>query len=299
MSLLSEKLKAVENELQPITTACQSEARQIMCFVLKCQLIDLVFEANRKLEINEIDAIDGIVRERLNRKPLQYCLGVQNFYGLDFNVNENVLIPRPETEMLVSFILDYCLDQGLNRDSGHDNLKSRKLLDIGTGSGAIVISLAQKLDHFIFVASDISPLAIQVAQENAKIHDVDQKIEWQISDLFASIEETLFDVIVSNPPYIPTHVDDLEPEVLNYEPHLALFGGDDGLDYYRKIIPQARPYLKSGGLLVFEAGHNQTEAIETIFKINQYDHVGHFEDLNGISRFIYGKKQQTEVDNNV
>ena len=279
MQMLNAILLQTEQRLKAITQSWHSESRMILCHVLKCEPIDLVLSKNRILSDLEMENIEEIVSQRLLRKPLQYLLGVQNFYGLDFYVNPNVLIPRPETECLVTFIIEQAV-----KSEG-------KILDIGVGSGAIVVSLAHRLKGYSFVGSDISEEALNVAKSNGEIHGVNERIKWVKSDLFQTLSHEKFDIIVSNPPYIP--VDDaieLEPEVSNCEPHIALFGGDDGLDLYRKIIPGALKYLMPGGILAFEAGHNQHEAIESIFKANGYVEIDHFCDLNGIPRFIHGRK---------
>ena len=278
-----EKLKSVEVLLERVTDAWYYESRAILCHVLKCEPIVLVLDATEPLLDSHSNQIDEIVDKRLARVPLQYCLGYQDFYGLSFKVDENVLIPRPETELLVEFIV--------KRYEG----KSGQLLDIGVGSGAIVVTLAKKLSAFNCIGVDISSQALNIALENAVLNKVDESITLLKSDVFEALSTEKFrgsfDVIVSNPPYIPKgEAKHLEPEVAVYEPALALYGGEDGLDFYRKIIPEAKLYLKVEGLLVFEAGHDQCEAIETLFTQEGYENVGHFEDYHGIPRFIYGRK---------
>ena len=278
-----EKLKSVEAALLDITDSWHTEARMILCHVLNCQPIDLVLDPSKPIYDNDHRLIDSIVQKRLSRMPLQYCIGHQEFYGLTFEVDEHVLIPRPETEILVAFVHQTFAN------------KAGNLLDIGVGSGAIVVTLAQKLDRFKCYGLDISKEALGVAMRNAVHHQVDERITFLHSNLFEALSGDafgdFFDVIVSNPPYIPLEDQKgLEPEVVCHEPALALFGGVDGLDFYRTIIPEARNYLKEHGLLVFEAGHDQCEAIETLFRRHGYKDVGHFTDYHGIPRFIYGKK---------
>jgi len=279
MQTLYEILKRTEAELSTVTDSWHVEARRILCFVLKCEPIDLVFLKSKALSIEDVSQIQKLVALRRIRMPLQYSLGFQNFYGFDFIVNESVLIPRPETECLVAYILDVAKG------------KQGSLLDIGVGSGAIVVSLALKLPDFQFVGLDISQAALDISVMNGEKHEVSDRIRWLKSDLFEALGEAQFDIIVSNPPYIPIgDAPELEPEVLEHEPHLALFGGVDGLDFYRRIIPDALAHLNEGGLLAFEAGHNQCDAIKALFKASGYVAVGHFCDLSGIPRFIYGKK---------
>lgn len=279
MQTLQEILKMTEAQLSAVTDSWHVESRMIFCHVLKCEPIDLIFLKSKVLTTDEVSQIQELVNQRLSRYPLQYSLGLQNFYGLDFSVDESVLIPRPETECLVTFLIDYAKNQ------------SGKLLDIGVGSGAIVVSLATALPNFECVGIDISDAALKVAAVNGEKHGVSDQIRWIKSDLFEAIKGERFDIIVSNPPYIPLgDVAVLEPEVYVHEPHIALFGGVDGLDLYRRIIPEALEHLNENGLLAFEAGHDQCEAIEALFKTSGYVEVDHFTDLNGIPRFIYGKK---------
>ena len=278
-----EKLKSVEARLEVVTDSWHYESRAILCHVLKCEPINLVLDAMQTLETSQSNQIDDIVRRRLDRVPLQYCLGYQDFYGLSFKVDESVLIPRPETELLVEFI--HRQYEG----------KSGRLLDIGVGSGAIVVTLAKELAEFVCFGVDISSQALNTAMENAKRNGVGDRITLLCSDVFEALSSEsylgFFDVIVSNPPYIPEgEAANLEPEVAVFEPTLALYGGDDGLDFYRRIIPEAKLFLKDEGLLVFEAGHDQCAAIEALFTQAGYENVGHFADYHGIPRFIYGRK---------
>lgn len=200
--------------------------------------------------------------------------------GLDFSVDDTVLIPRPETEVLVEWVLGRI-----------QSIKNPKVLDVGTGSGAIAISIARLNTWTDVYASDISSPALEKAKHNAVLNHVSGKIHFIESNLFVDVTEKDFDLIVSNPPYIPAvDINGMQKEVALYEPHLALFGGEDGLDFYKRIIPEALSFLKDGGTLVFEAGHDQAEAIEAMLVSAGYEDVNHFSDLCGVPRFIYGKK---------
>ena len=286
-----EILRSTEKKLMTISPSYQVEAKALVCHVLNCQPIDLIIEGRQQVDADRIQVLESLIQKRLERVPLQYLLGVQAFYGLDFEVNDQVLIPRPETEVLVSTIIKWV--EAMQSSSGHQH-QMLKILDIGVGSGAIVVALAKSLPDVMFSGSDISEAALHVAKSNAFRHGVDHRITWYHSDLFNEIPRELYDIIVSNPPYIPlSDKETLEPEVRLNEPSQALFGGEDGLDLYRRMIPEAQVYLAEGGLLVFEAGHDQWEAIESLLIRNDYTEVGHFEDLNGIPRFIYGRKALT------
>ena len=216
-------------------------------------------------------------------EPLQYLLGRQNFMGLDFFVNSQVLIPRSDTEVLVEEAIK--ITQGLP--------KPIKILDLCTGSGAIAISLAKYIEDAQIIATDISPEALEVAEKNARHIGVIDKITFYQGDLFEPLagnhSPKTFDLIVSNPPYITTQ----EMEVLSIqvkkEPQLALWGGEDGLDLYRQIIPQAPQYLKEGAFLLVEIGYEQTEAVTQIYKEAGLEAIQVLKDWSGNDRVIKGR----------
>ncbi len=275
-------LNDVVKQLSAITPSAEAEARALMTCALGCDLIDIVIDATKPLTSEETEHLKRLLQRRLKREPLQHILGVQYFCGNAFEVNENVLIPRPETEILVERIVSDCAHrQGLN------------ILDIGTGSGAIAISLAQRLPSAQIVAVDISPKALNVAIKNELKLLQHPRITWLESDLFERVEERHFDVIVSNPPYIPND-EVLEAEVVDFEPHLALFGGIDGLDIYRKMVPMAADYLKPGGMMYVEAGHDQARCVSEIFGLYGFEGIDVFNDLCDIPRFIKASKVKLE-----
>lgn len=211
-----------------------------------------------------------LVDERSGGRPLQYIVGNQEFMGLTFLVNEDVLIPRQDTELLVEKILEIV--------KAVEKRRSFEILDLCCGSGAIAISLAHHLKEntkkFSLVGTDISEKALKTAKENARLNQVEKRIEFIESDLFEEFPlnrkgrgKRLFDIIASNPPYIPSgEIKNLMREVRDHEPLSALDGGIDGLDFYRKIINQSGAHLKSGGLLMLEIGHDQGEAVSEIAK---------------------------------
>ena len=202
--------------------------------------------------------------------------------GLDFYVQEGVLIPRPDTEPLVEELIELC--------RGKENLN---ILDIGTGSGAITISLAKYLNTSKVKSFDISDIALEVGKKNAISNEVDDRVEFIKSDLFSSIENKSiqFDVIVSNPPYIPKmDIETLHIQVKDYEPYTALEGGEDGLDFYRSITEQSRMYLKENGILAYEVGHDQAQDVSEIMKSNGYTKIYTKKDLQGIDRVVIGYK---------
>lgn len=246
--------------------------------------VDYILNQNKVLDPLMVENFGKEVQRRLNREPLQYIHGYQQFRSLDFAVDPSVLIPRPETEMLIDLIID------------HEEKEQAKILDIGTGTGCIAISLLWERKHWEGIALDISVDALDMAKKNVKTHEMEKRLQCIHSDLFSGLGEAhykSFDVIVSNPPYIPDEdLHSLEPEVAQYEPHSALFGGEDGLDFYRRITKESPAYLKEGGQLFYEIGIHQSEAIVNMMEEEGFSHISVVNDLTGIPRFVYGTYQQ-------
>lgn len=227
---------------------------------------DITQDAQKEYEI--------AVQKRADHIPLQYIIGEQEFMGLRFKVNSNVLIPRQDTETLVEQVLKI-VKPGM------------KVLDLCTGSGCVLISVLKNAPELTGMGSDISKTALLVAKENAKLHEVDA--EWVRSDLFDNITET-FDVIMANPPYIPTgEILSLMPEVRDFEPENALDGGADGLDFYRKIAGQVKDYLNPGGYVYMEIGYDQGEAVSELMRNAGFTEVEVIKDLARNDRVVKGK----------
>lgn len=227
--------------------------------------------------------LDKIERLKKN-EPIQYIINHQEFMGLDFFVNEHVLIPQPDTENLVEEVIHLVekLGKGINEEI--------RILDLCTGSGAIAISLAKLLNRKVLIyASDISDEALKVAEENS-IRNM-ANIYFFKSNLFKKISEHYkFDIIVSNPPYIETKNLKNLPEEVKKEPKIALDGGTDGLDFYKEISKEAPKYLFDNGYLAFEIGYNQKESVENILKQYNYKNVYSRKDLSGNDRIVIGQK---------
>lgn len=267
----------LKESLQPITSEWEIESKWMLCHVLDCSVLDLIIYKQQAITEKAYSDLVEMVRRRTQREPIQYILGVHEFMGLPLKVGKGVLIPRQDTESLVEYIIQYVAEQPI------------KILDIGTGSGAIAVSLAHYLKYAEVTTVDISEDALEIARENVRLNGTEDRVTLLKSDLFECVEPRQFDIIVSNPPYISeADLRALEPEVKDHEPELALFGGKDGLDFYRRIIPKAKSYLKPNGLLIFEAGYDQSVKILKLFEENGYNDIGVFSDLRGIPRFIYG-----------
>ncbi len=230
--------------------------------------------ANQDMTISKVDAeeIEEAVEKRINHIPVQHIIGETEFMGLTFKVNDKVLVPRLDTEILVDEVVKYVGDDFV------------KILDMCTGSGCIAITVSDMCDNATVVGSDVSKDAIEVAGKNNEINCTD--VEFVESDLFNNIEG-LFDVIVSNPPYIKTEeIENLMDEVKLHDPRLALDGGESGLDFYKQIIEQSKEYLKTDGKIFFEIGFDQAEEVSSILKENNYHDIVVKKDLSGLDRVV-------------
>lgn len=253
------------------------DAQLILANLLKVDKLYIMTNIDQKISQDiEKNFINDILK-RTKNMPLQYIVGLQEFMGLTFNVNSNVLIPRPDTEILVEEVI-----KKIKPEKNYD------ILDIGTGSGCISISLAKFIENCQIFSVDISSEALKIAKDNAKLNDVEDKIVFLNGDIFEPfISGEKFDIMVSNPPYIETDViETLDANVRDYEPRLALDGGIDGMDYYRRIINQADKYLNSNGLIFFEIGFKQANSTINLLKENGFADINIAKDLAGLDRVI-------------
>lgn len=231
------------------------------------------------LFLNKEEALDEkienelkIINDKINEGyPLQYAIGKWNFYGLDLLVDKRALIPRYETEILVDLIIN-------------DNSNNKKILDIGTGSGAISLALSKNLKDSKVIGVDISKNAIDLANEN-KIKLNINNVEFKESDIFSNIEEK-FDIIVSNPPYINKEDFEKLDNKLYYEPQNALYGGEDGLYFYKKIIKNAKNFLNKNGKIYLEIGYDQKDSISNLLEEYGYKQIKSYKDFNDFDRII-------------
>jgi len=233
-------------------------AEVLLSLELRKTRVELYLSFDQPLGDSEVAQYRALVKRRLNREPLQYITGRQEFWSLEFLVNPSVLVPRPETEILVEEALR--LKQTKQLPQGSDN--QTRILDLGTGSGAIAVSLAKEMEDAAFWATDISAEALAIARENAERHAVFGKITFCQGDLFQALEQPapVFDMIISNPPYIASDAFETLPEEIRaHEPRIALDGHEKGMYFIERIIADAENYLKPGGWLLIEMDPDQTD----------------------------------------
>ncbi|MBQ6298726.1 MAG: peptide chain release factor N(5)-glutamine methyltransferase [Selenomonadaceae bacterium] len=281
MKTVAEVLKSATIQLEEngIDTP-RLDAEILLAHVLGWRRLTLYVDAEKNLPLESILRFNELINQRLKRIPVAYLTGTKDFMGLAFAVNENVLIPRPDTEILTELVGEYL--HGLN--------KNTIFADLGTGSGAICISILKFVKSARAIAVDISAEALKVVKFNAQKFHVDDRINFYCGDLFAPLKGKIFDAVVSNPPYIPTNeLKTLQSEVKK-EPQIALDGGEDGLNFYRRIVSDAPKFLVDGGLLAVEIGINQASAVKTLFEKNNFVDVEIFKDLAGIKRAVAGRK---------
>jgi release factor glutamine methyltransferase len=284
----------------------------LLAHLLKMPRMNLYLNFERGLTPAETDTLRELVKRRGQREPLQHLIGSTSFCGLEIAVNRHVLVPRPETELLAEAGWQFLnkIPEGrvtrapnLNAESAFRDLQrsSLRVLDFGTGTGCIAIALAVKCPNAKIVTLDISADALALARENAARNGVAERIEFLQGDGFAAVAEILerdrpghppaFDLIISNPPYIPSaEIDTLQPEVRDFDPRAALDGGADGLDFYRMFPAQAKPFLKAGGKIMLEFGDGQAEAIRKLFETEKWIVEAVKEDYSHRARILIARR---------
>jgi release factor glutamine methyltransferase len=263
------------------------DAEVLLAATLGVERVKLYTHFDQPVLPEELIRFKEMIQRRLKREPVAYIIGQREFWSLPFKVTRDVLIPRPETETLVAESIKL-FSAGAFQD-GHP-----QILEIGTGSGAISISLATELSAVAVVATDLSARALAVAAENAARHRVSHRIQFLRGDLFSPLQEgAKFHLILSNPPYISrSQFSDLPPDVRDFEPTLALDGGEDGLEFYRRAFPRVSDFLLPGGWLLAEIGVGQDQNILQIVSPNQaLDDFGFVPDLAGIKRVFKARKR--------
>jgi release factor glutamine methyltransferase len=255
------------------------EVELILEYLLKIGRLEVYLKGPELINDNIIAEFQKIIKKRTTRYPLQYILGEMEFYGRRFVVNPSVMVPTPETELLCELAVSYVRNE---------NLDQARILDVGVGAGVISVTVAAELPKIEITALDISSDALKLAELNAQEHGVDGRIQFIQSDRFRNLKpKSKFDLILSNPPYI-TEEDykDVPPEVLA-DPKISLVAGPDGMDMIRFLIDNSPPYLKNGGRLIFEIGHDQSNQVMTYTNNDaRYKSINIIKDLNDISRVV-------------
>jgi release factor glutamine methyltransferase len=266
------------------------DAELLLAAALGVTRTELLRRHEREITPEEVAAFEGLLARRLAREPVAYILGHRAFRTIDLEVTPDVLIPRPDTETLVEVALEELRALPL---AGPDPEDEPLAVDIGTGSGCIALALAAEDPFVRVVATDVDPAALAVARGNAARLGLARRVEFVLSDLFADVGERPFDLVVSNPPYIPAdEYVRLEPNVRDYEPRLALYGGVDGLDFYRRLIPGAALLLRPGGLLAVEVGAGQADAVAGIVRAaGAYGEPRTRDDLGGVPRVVHAHRR--------
>jgi len=251
------------------------DARILLCSVINCDSLHLTIRRDEELSTDDVKKYFSNIERRCNKEPVGYIVEKKEFMSLDFKINHNVLIPRPDTEILVERAIQEL-----------ENKQSITVIDMCTGSGAIAVSLAKYLPGSVVYGLDISSDALELARHNAYANGVN--VTFDIHNVLTPYKGPIADAVISNPPYIPCgDIANLDVDVAGFEPHLALDGGDDGLDFYRAIVENIHTCLKKGGLLAFELGMGQADDVRMIMA-NKFEKVSTDCDLAGIERVIYG-----------
>jgi len=252
------------------------DAETLLLRVVQRNRAFLVAHNREELDAAQATHYAALVDRRMTGEPIQYILGESEFYGLPFHVTRDVLIPRPETEHLVETALQLAARHTRPR-----------IVDVGTGSGAIAVALACNLPNATVTAIDVSVAALAMAEENAALNGVEERMQFLCGDLLSPAAGSQFDIVVSNPPYVAsTDRETLDVEVRDYEPAAALFAGADGLTIYRRLIPQAHAVLVPGGALLLEIGHGQEQAVRGLLCNAEFDQIKSVADLQGIPRVL-------------
>lgn len=252
----------------------------LLAHVLKMVRMKLYLNFDRRLTDPELEALRALIKRRGEREPLQHIVGSVSFCGFEFRVNREVLIPRPETELLAERAWKFA-----------ESYPSPTVLDFGAGSGCLGITIALKVPAAMVHAVDISEAALATARENAAHLGAGERVRFQLSDGFAALPSELkFDLLVSNPPYIATaEIPTLDPEVRDYDPRLALDGGTDGLDFYRRLAGESRTRIRSGGKLMVELGAGQDGDVSRIFTNEGWTVEGVEKDYAGLARILIAR----------
>jgi release factor glutamine methyltransferase len=262
-------------------------AELLIMFTLDCDRAYLYAHPERELTAEDLARCDEVLARRATGVPAQYITGHQEFWGLDFIVSPAVLIPRPETEHVVEAVLEVAKADA----RGHPARHQLRIVDVGTGAGAIALALAKELPTAEIHATEISSEALDVARANAARHELTSRIDFHETDLLSGLPTASFDIVVSNPPYVgESEEDSVQLEVRKFEPRNAVFAGPTGVEVIERMIPQAREALAPGGWLVFEISGTIADRVRNL--LSSWDEVEFRNDLQGIARVAIAEKQR-------
>jgi len=263
----------------------RTNAELLLGAVLNKSKVDIYLDKDRVLSPDEIQKFNRFIKERISHKPVQYIVGTVEFFGLEFKVDERVLIPRPETETLVEVVIEQPAVK-----------ENPRIIDLGTGSGAIAVSLASNVRNSFIYATDVSGDALELAKENASRNNVEGQIEFLCGDLFEALKkrslEGRIDCVVSNPPYVSKNeFDDLPREVKDYEPVVALKTDEEGTSFHSRIIEDSLGFLNKGGILALEVGLGQADRVADLIRDRKdFKDTEIKRDLGGIERIVVSRK---------
>ncbi|MCK4704275.1 MAG: peptide chain release factor N(5)-glutamine methyltransferase [Gammaproteobacteria bacterium] len=276
MPSIAQAIKEASQTLAETSDSARLDAEVLLCHVLNCTATHLIAWPEKQLDIEQTQTFHQLIEQRRAGTPVSYLTGNREFWSLNFKVTPATLIPRPETETLVEFVLD--------KFSAQKNLK---MVDLGTGSGAIAIAIASERPDWEIIASDISKEALSIAAENARIHQI-TNIQFVESNWFEQLDQQCFDLIISNPPYIAEQDEHLSQGDVRFEPPGALTSGETGMDDIKRITAQSEKYLTPKGWLAFEHGYDQKQPVYDCFKRNNFHKIIQLNDLSGQARITAG-----------
>ena len=277
MSSIQSALHMASHYLQQTSDSAALDADLLLCFVLKKQRAHLRAWPEKQLKQDQLEHYQELLDKRRSGQPIAYLIGSREFWSRDFIITADVLIPRPETELLIELILEILPDNQI-----------QSVIDLGTGSGAIAVTLAAERPLSTIVATDICADALRIARKNAQKHDLNN-IRFWLSNWFENLPKSAYDIIVSNPPYIEPNDAHVQQGDLRFEPEKALISEHQGLKDITMIIDTARPRLKPESFLLLEHGYNQQQQVQSIFKQYQYTNIRTHHDLSGQPRVTSGQ----------
>jgi release factor glutamine methyltransferase len=277
VTTISQTLSDARLQLQQTSPSPAVDASILLCHILDCSSSHLIAWPEKELTPQQVAAFGRVLKRRIAGEPVAYITGEREFWSLSLKVSSDVLIPRPETETLVEFVLEL-----------FSNRSEMKIADLGTGSGAIACAIATEHPHWEIIATDISVAALDIARINASTHKLDN-IHFHLGAWFEPVNDHDFDLIISNPPYVAVDDHHLKQGDVRFEPDAALASGEQGLDAISVLTQQAGDYLTTGGWLIVEHGYDQQQAVHDCFKRGGFEEIVHLTDLAALPRATAGR----------